>query len=471
MQMITKKTKFFDSLAKDWDKLKSRNKYYYRDIEKFLGLLIPKNKKVLEIGCATGDLLKSLDPSKGLGIDISLNMISIAKKKHKRLDFKVMDAENLKLKEKFDYIIMSDVIGSLSDVWQAFRELHKVCNNDTKIIISYKSRLLMPILKLAEALRLKAPSIKQNSLYLADIENLLHLNHFKVVRTSSRLLMPKYIPVISAIFNKYIAKLPLLRNLCLAQYVIARKEQSALPSKDYSVTIMIPCRNEKGNIEDAVKRIPKFGAHQEILFVDGNSTDGTVEEIKRVKKEYKGKDIRLIHQGKIKGKEYAVRKGFMSSSGEIVMGLDADLAVAPEDLPKFYLALKEGKAQFVIGSRLIYPMEKGAMRAINFFGNWMFGKILSWIIEQRIRDGLCGTKVLFKKDYMALKEYRKYFDSMDPFGDFDHIFGASKMNLDIKEIPIIYRARKYGGTKIRRFYHGFMLMRLCLLGMRKLKFN
>jgi len=462
---------YFDSLAEKWNKLKSRNRYYNRDIGKFLKILIPKNKRVLELGCATGNLLKALQPSKGVGIDFSPEMINIAKKRHSSLDFKIMDAEDLKLNEKFDYIIMSDLIGNLSDVWQSFRELHKVCDKDTKIIITYYNYLWQPVLKLAEKLRLKTPVKEQNWLYLQDIENLLYLNNFKVCKSGYRMLIPKYIPIISTLFNKYIAKLPLIRRLCLVQYIIARKHQSLISNKDYSATILIPCRNEKGNIENAIKRLPRFGNHQEILFVDGNSSDGTIEEIKRVIKKYKNKDIKLMDQGKGKGKGDAVRKGFLKASGEILMILDADLTVPPEDLPKFYLAIKEEKAQFVNGSRLVYPMENQAMRYINLFGNWMFGKVFSWIIGQRIRDTLCGTKVLFKKDYMVLKNYREYFNNLDPFGDFDLIFGATKMNLDIVEMPIRYRDRIYGTTKIRRFYHGWILIKMCLLGARKLKFN
>ena len=463
--------KHFDNLAGSWDKLKSKNRYYHKDLEHFFKLIVPKNKRVLEIGSATGNLLNSLTPSKGVGIDFSSSMVKIAGKKYKNLKFMVMDAENLKINQKFDYVIMADMIGHLSNVWQTFRELHKVCDNNTKVIITYYNYFWQPILKLAELLHMITPMKEQNWLFLQDIENLLYLNNFKVIRSGYRLLIPKYIPIISTIFNKYIAKLPLIKRLCMVQYIVARKEQVSMPKKDYTVTILIPCRNEKGNIELAIRRIPKFGKHQEILFVDGNSTDGTIEEIKRAIKKYKYKDIKFMSQGNGIGKGDAVRKGFLKSSGEVLMILDADLTVPPEDLPKFYLALKEGKAQFVNGSRLVYPMEKQAMRYLNMFANWMFGKAFSWILGQRIRDTLCGTKVLFRKDYKVLKNYRQYFNNFDPFGDFDLLFGASMMNLDIVELPIRYKERVYGSTKIRRFYHGLLLARMCLLGMRKIKFN
>lgn len=463
------KINFLNSLSGKWDKLKNRNKYYNKDIERFFKNIIPKQKTILEIGSATGNLLAALEPSKGVGIDISQDMVDIAKKKYKNLKFQVMDAENLQLNQKFDYIIMSDLVGYLSDVWQAFRELDKACDKDTKLVITYYNYLWQPLLKLAEKLKLKIPVKEQNWLFLADIENLLYLNNFKVVKSGYRLLVPVYIPFISAFFNDYIAKLPFIKHFCMVQYTIARKIEVPSNLKDYSVTILVPCKNERGNIENCTKRIPHFGKHLEILFVDGNSTDGTIDEIKRIIVKYKNDDIKFMTQGNGKGKGDAVRKGFLKASGEVLMILDADLTVPPEDLLKFYLALKEGKSQFVNGSRLVYPMEKEAMRYINLLGNWFFSRVFTWIMEQRIRDTLCGTKVLFKKDYMVLKEYRGYFDNMDPFGDFDLLFGASKMNLHIVEMPIRYQERKYGETKIRRFYHGWILIKMCGLGIRKLK--
>ena len=465
------KVRFFDALAGIWDFYKRRNWYYHRHIEQFLKLLIPNGKKVLEIGSASGNLLAALKPSKGLGIDFSPAMVSLAKKKHPQFRFEVMDAEHLRCSEKFDYIIMTDLIGHLSDVWKAFRELHKISDSNTTVGITYYNYLWQPLLKLAQLLRLKIPVKEQNWLYVEDVKNLLYINHFKVVHSGYRMLLPVYIPVLSTLLNKYIAQLPLVRRLCLVQYVVARKEPAPVLPKDWSVTILIPCRNEKGNIEDAVRRLPAFGSCQEILFVDGNSTDGTVEEIKRVIRTYPKKNIRLLLQGEGRGKGDAVRKGFQAASGDVLMILDADLTVPPEDLPKFYLALREGKATFVNGSRLVYPMEKEAMRYINLLGNWFFGRLFSWLIGQRLRDTLCGTKVLFRKDYLRLRSYTDYFYSMDPFGDFGLLFGASTMNLDIVEIPIRYKQRTYGITKIRRFYHGWILIKMSLLGMWKLKFR
>ena len=240
--------------------------------------------------------------------------------------------------------------------------------------------------------------------------------------------------------------------------------------KEFSVTILVPCRNEKGNIEPAVTRTPVFGSRQEFIFVEGGSQDGTYEEVERVIRKYPNKNIKLFKQ-QGKGKGDAVRLGFSQASGEILMILDADLTVAPEDLPKFYGAIQENRAEFINGSRLVYPMEKEAMRFLNLIANKFFGVFFSWLLGQRFKDTLCGTKVLSKDHYDEIAANRSYFGDFDPFGDFDLIFGATKANLKIIELPIRYKERQYGTTNIQRFRHGLLLLRMCFFAMKKIKFR
>ncbi|MBM3395148.1 MAG: glycosyltransferase family 2 protein, partial [Betaproteobacteria bacterium] len=235
-----------------------------------------------------------------------------------------------------------------------------------------------------------------------------------------------------------------------------------------SVTVVIPCRNEQGNIEAAIRRLPAFGSSQEVLFVEGNSTDGTREEIERVIRAYPGRTIRLLAQPG-KGKGDAVRTGFAQATGDVLMILDADLTMPPEDLPKFYRALIGGKGEFINGCRLVYPMEQQAMRMLNLLGNKFFSLAFSWLLNQRIKDTLCGTKVLSREDYRRIADNRAYFGDFDPFGDFDLLFGASKLNLKIVEVPIRYRARSYGETNIRRFAHGWLLLKMTVYAFFKLK--
>jgi len=463
--------KYFDQIAKSRDSWKRKSKYYHRQTEKLLQFLIPQSKRVLEIGCGTGDLLNSVKPNYGMGIDIAPGMIIEARKKYRKLHFKVADGQNLSFSEKFDYIIFSDVIGNFEDVQKALSELHKVSDEKTKIIITTYSFLWEPILNLAEKLGLKMPQPSQNWLAVKDIENLLFLANFEVVRKGTLLLLPISIPLVSDFINTYIARLPLIKNLCLVEYFVVRKSPNIYNAKEYSVSVVIPARNEAGNIEQAIVRTPKLGSSMEFVFVEGWSKDNTLLEIKRVINKYQGKrEITLVNQGNGVGKANAMRKGFARAKGDILMVLDADLTVAPEVLPSFYQAIRSGKGELIMGSRLVYPMEKQAMRFLNILGNKFFSLIFSFLLDQPIKDTLCGTKVLFKKDYEEIAQNRTYFGDFDPFGDYDLIFGATKLNLRIVEIPIRYRARTYGTTNISRFRHGLLLLRMTFFAAKRLKF-
>jgi ubiquinone/menaquinone biosynthesis C-methylase UbiE len=469
----TQQIKHYNSIALQRDKWKAKNAYYYQELERLLTHVILPNSSVLEIGCSTGDFVATVKPSQGVGIDQSEEMVRIARSKYSEYTFIVGDAENLPIKEKFDYVIVSDLIGDLSDVWQAFRELRKVTKPTTRIIITYYNYLWEPVLRLGEKIRLKIPQPLQNWISLNDIENLLNLAGYEVVHKGYRTLLPKYIPGLSTLLNQYLAKFPLVKKLCLIEYIIAKERQDLKTeyNQDYTCSIIVPCKDELGNIEDAVIRTPQMGKHTEIIFVDGNSTDGTVQKIEAMIERFKGKkDIRLIHQGDGIGKGDAVRKGFEAAKGDILFILDADLTVPPEDLPKFYYALVEGKGEFINGSRLVYQMEKQAMRFLNLLANKAFSLIFTWLLDQRIKDTLCGTKVFFKRDYEKIKKGRSFFGDFDPFGDFDLLFGAARLNLQIVEIPIRYRERAYGTTKITRFQHGWLLLRMCVVACRKLKF-
>ncbi len=457
----------FDSLAADRDYWQKKNDYYYHDQQRYFRYLIPKGQAVLEIGCGLGDLLQSVEPRYGVGIDFSRAMIEQAQKRHSHLNFHVMQAESLDLNEKFDAIILSDVIGHLPDIQAVFEQVHTLCHSQTRIYISFYNLLWEPLLKFAESIGVKMPQKLQNWLSLHDIQNLLSLANFDTVKTEQRLLLPKKIPLLSLFFNQFLAFIPGIRKLCLSNYLVA-KPIGLHKTKEYSVTIVIPCRNEKGNIESAIQRMPRFGSSQEIIFMDGHSTDGTIDEIKRVIAAYPEWDIKVDSQEGI-GKGDAVRKAYAQANKDILMILDADLTVPPEDLPKFYVALRDNKGDFINGCRLIYPMEGQAMRFLNMLGNKFFALVFSWLLNQRIKDTLCGTKVLFREDYEKIAADRDYFGDFDPFGDFDLLFGASKQNLKITEMPIRYHDRTYGETNISRFAHGWLLLKMAWFAFFKLK--
>lgn len=449
---------------------KARNRYYYLRQEAYFRFLIPEGKRVLEIGCGTGELLAALRPAMGVGIDISSEMVRLAGEAHPNLRFIHTDGETSSdwgLSETFDFIVISDTIGLLEDVQSTLEGLQPFCKSQTRVIISYYNFMWEPILNLAEKLGKKMPQGHQNWLSPLDIENILDLTGFETVKKDARLLFPKRVKFISPVME-FLAIFPGLNKLCLCNYLVARTRSINSANKVRSVSTVIPCRNEKGNIEAAVQRLDRAGFDTEIIFVDGHSTDGTQDEIQRLIQAYPDKEIQFLIQDGT-GKGDAVRKGFAHAKGDILMILDADLTMPPEDLPKFYDAIASGKGEFINGCRLVYPMEKQAMRFLNMLGNKFFSLAFSWLLNQRIKDTLCGTKVLSRENYEQIAENRSYFGEFDPFGDFDLLFGAAKLNLKLVEVPIRYRERTYGSTNISRFRHGLVLLRMCIFAVRKLK--
>ena len=474
MKSITRKQKILEynnSMARSRDKWINKNNYFYQDDFSYMRFLVGEGKRILELGCGTGQLLNALKPSKGIGVDISKNMVKVAQENFPDLDFIQGDLEDhdfiTSLNGPFDIIILSDTIGYLNDCEEAFSGLHSICNQDTRLIVSYYSWYWQPFLNLSEKIGLKMPSIEMNWLSTEDTMGFLQLADFEVVKREWRQLVPKKLFGLGSLINRFIATLPLIRRASLRNYVVARSVRKTGLNQP-SATVLIPCRNEKGNIENAVKRLPNFCDDMEILYVEGGSRDGTLDEIHRVIKSNPDKDIKVIVQDG-EGKGNAVRNGFDCARGDVLMILDADLTVPPEDLSKFYKVIASGKGEYINGTRLIYPMEDQAMRFLNFLANRTFSLLFTWLLNQRITDTLCGTKVITKKNYDKIVENRSYFGEFDPFGDFDLIFGATKLNLKMVEIPIRYAAREYGETQISRFRHGWLLLKMVLFAYKKLK--
>ena len=460
-----------DKLAKNRDKWIKKNSYFYNNDYSYMQFLVGEGKRVLELGCGTGQLLNTLNPSYGMGVDLSANMVSVAQKNYPNLSFIQGDVEDNELisslQGSFDFIILSDTIGYLDDCEEAFARLHSLCTSDTRLIISYYSWRWQPILDIGEKIGLKMPSVEVNWLSTEDTMGFLHLADFEPVKREWRQLIPLSLFGLGSIVNRFIGTLPLIRRLSLRNYIVARPVRE-VGLKRLSATVLIPCRNEKGNIENAVKRLPDFCEDLEILYVEGNSQDDTLSEIHRVIAAYPNKDIKVLVQDG-KGKGDAVRKGFDNARGDILMILDADLTTPPEDLPKFYKAIATGKGEYINGTRLVYPMDDQAMRFLNFWANRTFSILFTWLLNQRFTDTLCGTKVLTKKNYEKIVSNRSYFGEFDPFGDFDLIFGATKLNLKVIEVPVRYAAREYGETQISRFRHGWLLLKMVVFAYKKLK--
>ncbi len=460
----------YDQLAARRDASRLKYRYYYELLLKYLRFIVPAGKSVLEIGCGDGDVLRRLEPSRGVGCDLSHEMVAKARRDAspgETIDFTQADIESTTFNEQFDYVVMSDLLGSLQDIQQALENVRSACTEQTRVVVTFHGILWEPILRLARRLRRKSPKLQLNWLSPGDIENFANLCDLEITRFDQRILLPIRIPLLSTLLNRFVAPLPGFRWLCMLNLVVLRCRPHE-HSRPLSASIVIPCRNEKGNIEPAIERLPEFGTEQEIIFVDGHSTDGTQAEIRRVIAAYPDKDIKFFAQEGT-GKGDAVRLAFSRATKDVLMILDADLTMPPEDLPKFHEALATGKGEFINGSRLVYPMEGQAMRFLNILGNKFFSVALSWLLNQRLKDTLCGTKVLLRRDYEKIAAARHYFGDFDPFGDFDLIFGAAKQNMKIVEVPIGYRDRTYGTTQISRFRHGWLLLCMTCFAFRKLK--
>ena len=462
---------FFDHYAATVQTWRKRNAGYHRALSSLVQFHVPPGSHVLEVGSGTGDLLAATRPARGVGVDISSEMVRLARQEHPNLEFHQIAAEHLDLgAETFEYIILSDLTGFLFDIRLVFERLRSVCQPGTRIIINWYSKLWQPVLSLAERIGLKYPQPLLNWTTVEDIENLLYLADFELVSRREHILLPKRVPLLSRFLNRYLAHVPGFRWLCLTNFVIARPlhlrtENAPAPR----VSVICPCRNEAGNIQHIVDRLPSMGSHTELIFVEGHSKDDTLAACRSVAAAAPEKDITvLVQQGR--GKGDAVRLGFAQAKGDILMILDADISVPPEDLATFYEAIASGKGEFINGCRLVYTMDPQAMRFLNLLGNRFFALLLSKLIGQPIKDSLCGTKVLWRSKYEELARGRAYFGEVDPFGDFDLLFGAAKLDLKIAELPIRYRQRIYGSTNISRFSDGLLLLRMSAKAAAKLFF-
>jgi SAM-dependent methyltransferase len=440
---------------------------YHHLLHRYYRFTVPRNLRVLELGCSSGELLAAVEPSRGVGVDFSPAIISRARDTHPGLEFHVADAAEFSIDETFDYILLSDLVNDLRDVQGVLSHVRRFAGPRTRLVLNFFNNLWRPVLALAEKIGAKAPTPPQNWLSAPDMKNLLHLAGWELVRMDARILWPVRTPLLEPLLNRWLG--PLLRPFCLTVFMVARPKPQAVPDRHYRCTVVVPARNEAGNIQAAVERTPEMGLGTEIIFIEGGSKDHTWDEIQRVKQKFPQRDIQAMKQ-QGKGKGNAVREAFAAASGDLLFILDADLTMPPEQLPQFYEVARSGTAEFVNGVRLVYPMEEEAMRFLNMVANQFFSVAFSWLLGQPIKDTLCGTKVLFRSDYEAIARNRSYFGDFDPFGDFDLLFGAAKLGLRMVDLPIRYQARTYGETNIQRWRHGWLLLRMTAFAATRLKF-
>lgn len=468
-----RRREYWDCYAANLERWSGLSGYYHRRLTEIYKFLVPPGARVLELGCGTGDLLASLQPSYGAGIDLSPKMVERAKAKFPHLHFQIGDARDFPLEGQFDYIILSDLVNELWDVQAVLEALAPRVHPATRLILNFYSRLWEIPRRIAESLRLAKRQLRPNWLTVEDVVNLLQLTDYEPIRVSQEIMWPVRTPGLDTLANRYLVKLWPLRALGLTNLVIARpKPPSRSASESHRepiVSVVIPARNEEGNIRNIFDRVPEMGGGTELIFVEGLSKDDTYGAIQREISRRPGTRVKLFRQTG-KGKGDAVRLGFAEATGDVLMILDADLTVPPEDLPRFFAAWRGGKGDFINGVRLVYPMEDGAMRFMNLLGNKFFSLAFSWLLGQNIKDTLCGTKVLSRQHYDVIAANRSYFGEIDPFGDFDLIFGAAKYNLKLVDLPVRYRERSYGETNIQRWRHGLILLRMVALALRRIKF-
>lgn len=449
------------------------SRYFHREVNKLIASQIVQRSSVVDLGCSDGATLEAVQAQPGYGVDLDTEVIELARELHPGMTFLNVPIEELdELPEpEPDYIVMSMLLDEVYDIKHVVAQTRRWCTPTTRVVIVTYSRLWRPLIRLAEVVRLKGRVEGENYVPWDEIENIIELEGFEVTQRLDGVLMPIGIPLLSTAVNKWIAPLPLIRALCLIRVTVARPTQRE-PRPVNSVSVVVAARNEAGNIRELIARVPMMAPEQELIFVEGNSTDDTWDVIQQAVIDLQPttpmKLIALQQQGK--GKGDAVRAGFAAATGDVLMILDADLSVPPEELPQFVHALEEDRCEFANGSRLVYPMDAKAMRFLNLIGNRFFGILFSYLLGQSVRDTLCGTKVLRRSDYERIAANRSYFGDFDPFGDFDLLFGASRLGLKIRDLPVHYKERTYGETNISRFSHGWLLIRMSNVAARRLKF-
>jgi SAM-dependent methyltransferase len=441
-----------------------------RDLRETLKRWIPQDASVLDVGCGTGELLAALPNHDRVGIALSAEAAAEAKRCYPDTTIEVADIDALPRGRQFDAVICNRLCHSVLDIRSLLVSLRERLSDQGRLyLVTYNYLWEMPT-RLAELAGFKLPAPTSNWLSHSDFENLFGITGLEMVRFEDRMLLPAEVPGLATILNRYLGKLPGCQRLSMYRIYALRKRDLRAEARKVSVSVVVPTRNEAGNVAAAIARTPVLGSQTELIFVEGGSTDGTWETIQAAIRDYRGPLVLKAYQQQGKGKGDAVRLGFSKASGDILMILDADLTVPPEELPVFYDVIARGLGDYVQGTRLVYPMDPGAMRFFNKLGNIAFSQLFTYLLQQPIKDTLCGTKVLWRRDYERLAAARHLFGDFDPFGDFDLIFGAARLNLKIVEIPVRYRDRVYGETNISRWKHGWMLLKMSGVAARKLRY-
>lgn len=442
---------------------------YRRVLAHYYRQWIPAGASVLEIGCGGGELLELLPNRDVTGVDLSPVQVARARSRLPHGRFFEQCGEELALDgQTFDVILISDTLNYAADVQLLLKRVRACARPDTRLFINFHRALWRPLLRLVSMLGLRPDPPENSWLSASDVRGLLRLTGWESVKSEARVLVPMPLGGVGTWMNRWVA--PACSSLCLVGFAVARPGPEEVQFEPLAVSVVVPVKNERGNLDDVVRRTPEMGTSTEILFVEGGSTDGSWEDLQRLVAE-NGETRRVLAlQQPGRGKADAVRAGVERARGDVVMILDADLTVPPEELPKFYEAVAAGITELANGCRLVYPMEERAMRFLNLCANQVFSLGFSWLLQQRVKDTLCGTKALRREHFLRIRALPEPFGASDPFGDFDLLLGADKLGLKIMDIPIRYQDRLRGQSKIRRWRDGWRLLRLMMLAAKQRKF-
>jgi hypothetical protein len=451
----------FNSVAPEWDAWRARNRFFHERVRELVTGCVVPGRTVLDIGTGTGDTLAAVAPSEGLGLNLAEHLTDLAENKYPDLRFATVQTDTIEVPAGFapDYIVAVNLLDHSHDLFELIASLRAIVTERTLLVFITSNPLWAPLLRLASRLGRRIPESSRNFITNRDIASILNVLGFDAVEEALALPVPLPLPGLASVLNSVLPEVPLLRYTCSTQYIAARPR---IVREELSVTVVVPCHNEEGNVAECVRRVPDMGSATEIVFVDDGSRDGTREAVLTAMES--DPRVRLMAYDTNHGKANAVRAGFESARHDVLVILDADMTVAPEDLPKFLLPLQAGTAEFVNGTRLVYPMDGGAMPMPNFIGNKVFCLLVSWVLRQRVSDTLCGTKALLRRDYDAMP-----LAGRDRWGDFDLLFGAAREKLRILEIPIHYRERVAGESKMNVLSDGPLFLSACLAGLRMLR--
>ena len=453
----------FEALAGTYPALKKRNAYYNDYLVRFCKALVPPGRRVLDVGCGRGDVLAAVRPASGVGIDLSAAMVERAKKDNPQLEFRQQAIEEMQGDASFDAALIINTLEYMYDIGAVLDRVHAALRDNGRVLVSTANPVWSPVFKAASAVGLRIPECERLFITNEDLVNMLQLHGFEVVHKSMDMLVPKGVPGVASAINWAVTRAPIVHLLSSTQLIAARKVPTA--RREYSVSAIVPCYNEEGNVERAVVEMKKLGPKTELVFVDDGSKDGTADAVRAAiaKHARKDVDVKLVSYTPNAGKDNAVQRGFAAASGDIVFILDADLTTHPEELPAMYEAFANGRAEFVNCTRFVYPMEGAAMKYANYFGNKAFAIAVSIIMGRRVSDTLCGTKALFRWDYAHFTMGR------DPWGDYDFLFGAAQMRLVLRELPVHYRDRLAGLSKMNSMKHTKNLLKMCVHGMKQVQ--